>query len=526
MTSLRRPRIARRALAAGLLAALTLAGATHAAPARVQAAHSAAGDPSTLSIGWAIETKTLDPVNNSQNPDIWVMVNIYDQLLRVGPDGKTIQPDLATSYDVAKSGTVFTFHLRKGVTFQDGTPFKASDVKFALDRAVDKKQNPTWSFTLTAVKTVEAPDSSTVRITLKHPWGPFLSDIALFDTGVYPEAYFKKVGEKGLSARPIGTGPYALDQWKRGQYLRLKKNTRYFNASAFPMSKVEYDLIPSDNTRLLKVEAGELDVDNVLPYNQITQVAHSNSAAVVIDTSTQTNYLTFNTAVAPFNDVNVRQAINHSIDRAALVKAVLYGHGTPANSFIPAGALFHDSGIPVPSYDPSLAKKLLAKSGHPHGFTMTQEVSAGSSVDLETAVILKQEVAPLGIKINIKQMDPTTLFNDQQVGKYHFTGNLWTNDIPDPDELTSFAIDYTQGAKAFYTNYNNPQLNNLSHQAEQTNDSATRQRLYYQIQQLWAQNASFVALYYAPFVNAVNSKVRGFHENPLGYFNLQGVHKG
>ncbi len=98
MTSLRRPRIARRALAAGLLAALTLVGATHAAPAHVQAAHSAAGDSSTLSIGWAIETKTLDPVNNSQNPDIWVMVNIYDQLLRVGPDGKTIQPDLATSY--------------------------------------------------------------------------------------------------------------------------------------------------------------------------------------------------------------------------------------------------------------------------------------------------------------------------------------------------------------------------------------------------------------------------------------------
>jgi len=524
MTFPRHPRFAGRVVVAGLLSALTLGSVTHAAPARVQAAR-AASNNSTLTIGWAIETKTLDPVNNTQNPDIWVMVNIYDQLLRVGPDGKTIEPDLATSYTSSNGGTVFTFHLRKGVKFQDGTPLKASDVAFALNRAVDKKQNATWAFTLTAVKKVEAPNDSTVRVTLKHPWGPFLSDIALFDTGVYPEAYFKKVGEKGLSAHPIGTGPYALDTWKRGQYLRLKKNMSYFNASAYPMAKVEYDLIPSDNTRLLEVEAGELDVDNVLPYNQITQVSRSNSAAVVIDPSTQTNYLTFNTKVAPFNNVNVRQAINHSINRAALVKAVLYGHGSPANSFIPAGALFHDYSIPVPSYDPTLAKSLLAKSGHPHGFSMTQEVAAGSSVDLETAVILKQEVAPLGIKINIKQIDPTTLFNDQQVGKYDFTGNLWTNDIPDPDELTSFAIDYTQGANAFYTNYDNPQLISLSHQAEQTNDSATRRRLYYQIQQLWAQNVPFVALYYAPFVNAVNSKVQGFHENPLGYFNLQGVHK-
>jgi len=524
MTSPRRPARARRTLAAGLLSALTLGSLLHAAPAHVQA-RGAAADASTLTIGWDTETKTLDPVNNTQNPDIWVIVNIYDQLLRVGPDGKTIQADLATSYDVAKGGTVFTFHLRKGVMFQDGTPLKASDVKFCLDRAIDKKQNPTWSFTLTAVKKVEATDNATVRITLKHPWGPFLSDVALFDTGVYPEAYFKKVGEKGLSAHPIGTGPYALDQWKRGQYLRLKKNTHYFNASAFPMAKVEYDLIPSDNTRLLKVEAGELDVDNVLPYNQIAQVSRSSSASVVLDPSTETHYLTFNTKIAPFNDVNVRQAINHSIDRAALVKAVLYGHGVPANSFIPAGALFHDPNVPVAAYDPALARKLLAKSGHSHGFTMTQEVSAGNSVDLETAVILKQEVAPLGIKINIKQMDPTTLFNDQQMGKYHFTGNLWTNDIPDPDELTSFAIDYTQGANAFYTNYNNSRLNDLSHQAEQTNDNGTRQRLYYQIQQIWAQDVPFMALYYSPFVNAISTRVKGFHENPLGYFNLQGVHK-
>jgi len=523
MTRLRRSSFSRWTLAAALLSALTLGGALHATPDRAQAAHGAATDMSTLSIGWAIETKTLDPVNKPQNPDIWVVVNIYDQLVRVGNNGATLQPDLATSWDIANGGKVYTFHLRPGVVFQNGQPLTAADVKFCLDRARDPNQ--LWSWTLAAVQSVDAPNASTVRVTLKHPWAPFLSDIALFDTGVYPAAYYKKVGVSYMSSHPIGTGPYALQEWKRGQYLRLVKNARYFMASQFPMQHVEYDLIPNDNTRLLKVEAGELDVDNVLPYNQIAALQRNQAAAAVLDPSTQTNYLAFNTHVAPFNDVKVRQAMSHAIDRASIVKAILYGYGSPANSFLPRGAIDYNASIPVPAYDLNLAKRLLAQSSRPHGFNMTMEIPSGNSISNEIAVVFKSEVAALGINVTIKPVDPTTLFNDQQVGKYNFTTTGWTNDIPDPDELVSFAIDYSQGAKSFYTFYNNPAISNLSHQAEQSNDSATRQRLYYQIQQVWAQDVPFLALYYSPFVNAVSSHVQGFHETPLGYFALQGVHK-
>jgi peptide/nickel transport system substrate-binding protein len=288
---------------------------------------------------------------------------------------------------------------------------------------------------------------------------------------------------------------------------------------------VEYDLIPNDNTRLLKVEAGELDVDNVLPYNLVAQVKNNSSVKVVIDRSTETNYFVPNTKAAPFGDVKVRQAITHAIDRAAIVKAVLYGNGTPANSFMPRGAIDYDPNIPLPSYDPTLARKLLSESSVPRGFTMTFNVGSGDTVTNEEAVIFKSEVAPLGIKVNIKPEDPTTLFNDQEVGKIPFTGNLWTNDIPDPDELVAFSANYASGSWNFFTWYNNPEVSRLSHEAEQTNDAATRRRLYYQIQEIWARDQWFFALTYTPFVNAVNSRVQGFHENPLGYFILQGVHK-
>ncbi len=508
--------------AVGLLCTLGFGGITPAA-GRVHAANAGPTSSNTLTIGWAYEATTLDPAGYTNNPEIWSLVNVFDQLLRVAPDGKSLLPDLATSWDVTSAGTVYTFHLRPNVTFQNGTKLTAADVKFCLDRARNPKQD--WSWTLAAIKSIAAPDPATVVVTLTHAWSPLLSDLALFDSGIYPEAYFNKVGASYMGQHPIGTGPYMMDQWKRGQYLLFKKNANYFNAAQYPMQYVKYELIPNDNTRLLEVETGALDVDNVLPYNLVAQVQSNPSAAVQMDPSTETNYIIFNNAIKPFNDPKVRQALSHSINRAAMVKAILYGHGSVANSFLPAGAIDYDPNIAAPTYDPALAKKLLSQSSVPHGFSMTMEVASGNAVWNEEAQIFQSEVAPMGITVHLVELDPNTLDQVRNTGKYHSTESLWTNDIPDPDEIVSFAVDPTTGGHSFYTWYDNPQLASLSHQAEQTSDSATRQKLYFQIQQIWAQDQPFVALYYNPFVNAVNKSVHGFSENPLGYFNLQGVTK-
>lgn len=478
---------------------------------------------SRLSIGWAIETKTLDPAGNSQNPDIWVQVNMFDRLVRVGPDGKSIVPDLAASWSSTNNGTVYTFHLRKGIKFQDGSPITASDVKFDLDRA--RQPARLWAWTLTAVKNVTAVNPTTVRVTLKHPWAPFLSDVSLFDTGIYPRAYYKKVGASGMGTHPIGSGPYKFSQWKKGQYILLVKDPSYWNAAAYPMQQLEYSLIPNDTSRLLQVESGALDVDNGLPFNQIASVQKTGRAQAQINPSTETQYITFNDTLPQFADVHVRQAINHAINRAALVKAVLFGHGTPANSFMPKGALDWNPNLPVPTYDPTLAKKLMKESKYPNGFTMTMEVPSGDSVSNEIDVILKSELAPLGIKLNLRQEDPTTLFNNQQQQKYHMSNNLWTNDIPDPDELVSFSVDYKLGGHSFYTWYKNPTLTHLSEMAEQTNNPAQRKADYYQIQKIFMQQIPFLPLFYVPFVNATANNVHNFSENPLGYFNIQGVTK-
>jgi peptide/nickel transport system substrate-binding protein len=157
---------------------------------------------------------------------------------------------------------------------------------------------------------------------------------------------------------------------------------------------------------------------------------------------------------------------------------------------------------------------------------MTMEVPSGDSISNNIDVILKSELQPLGITLNLRQEDQTTLFNDQQKAKYHITNNLWTNDIPDPDELVAFAVNYNlPSSRSFFTWYNNPTLSKLSEKAEQTNNAAARKADYFRIQQIFMQQVPFFPIFYDPFANAVANNVHGFHENRLGYFNLQGVTK-
>lgn len=521
MTSVRLSRSRRLLMSGALIASLLGTGLA----TSTREAHGATSSASnTLSIGWSIETKTLDPAGNSQNPDIWVQVNLYDKLVQVAPNGKDIEPDLATSWTMSNGGKTYTFKLRKGIKFQNGAPITAKDVAFCINRA--RKPAASWSWTLTAVKNVVAVNSSTVRIILKHPWAPLLSDVSLFDTGVYPEAYFNKVGATGMATKPVGSGPYKFVTWKKGNYILLQKVPNYWNAAKYPMKFVKYELIPNDNTRLLQTEAGQLDVDNGVPWNDVAALQDSGKAQAVIDPSTETRYIVPLDTLPQFKDVHVRQAINHAINRAGLNKAIIFGHGTPANSFMPKGALDWNPNLPVPSYNLTLAKKLMSESKYPHGFTMTLEVPSGDSLSNSIDVILKSELKPLGITLNLRQEDQTTLFNAQQKAKYHITNNLWTNDIPDPDELVSFAVDYNLSAsRSFFTWYNNPTLSKLSVRAEETNNAAQRKADYYKIQKIFMQNVPFFPLFYDPFANAVANNVHGFSENRLGYFNLQGVHK-
>ena len=170
-----------------------------------------------------------------------------------------------------------------------------------------------------------------------------------------------------------------------------------------------------------------------------------------------------------------------------------------------------------------LSRAEMAKSGVPHGFTTTILVSTGFSDDLTIATILQSELKPLGITLKIKQLDPNTANLDQQNLKYDMTLTYWTMDIPDPDELATFAVDPGSGAKSFFTAYNNPGVVKATHDAEQTLTTSGRQALYNHIQSQSAADAFMAFLYYSPYAYATTSSVHGFFVTPLGNYHLENV---
>src|SRR6185437_13210376 len=239
--------------------------------------------------------------------------------------------------------------------------------------------------------------------------------------------------------------------------------------------------------------------------------------------STQTNYLAFNELRKPFQDVHVRRAISLAINRDALVKAVLFGHGKAANSLFPPQVPYYDPNTPGYQFNLAEAKAQMAQSSVPHGFTTTLLLPAGNSDYLTIGTILQSELKPLGITLKIQQLDPNTANTDQQNLKYDMTLTLWTMDIPDPDELATFAVDPKSGARSFFTAYNNPTVVKATHDAEQTLSTSARQDLYNTVQSGSAADAFMAFLYYSPYAYATSSSVHGFYVTPLGNYHMENV---
>jgi peptide/nickel transport system substrate-binding protein len=237
--------------------------------------------------------------------------------------------------------------------------------------------------------------------------------------------------------------------------------------------------------------------------------------------STRTDYLDMNQSYAPLADAHVRRAISYAIDRNAIIKSVLFGHGKPANSFLPPQVPFYDPKTPGLQYNLAKAKAELAKSKFKNGFKVELLVGAGEQVENAMGQIMQQAFKKVGIDVTFKTVDTSTAFTNIQQRKYQLAFSYWTMDIADPDELVTFSIDPAGGAESFYTGYKNPVVIRLSHKAQREPVQAKRAKLYAQIQRIVTQDAHQGYLYYSPFRWAYTSKLHGFFVQPLGNYHLE-----
>src|SRR5580693_9473821 len=474
------------------------------------------GTLSTLVMANAVKVDTLDPAQNSVNESIWLDQNLYSRLLQPNATGTGLLPDLATSWTIAKNGLTYTFHLRPGVEFSNGMPVTANDVVYSIQRSRAFKGG--WGFLLTPVKTITAPDAHTVVITLSQPHAPLLADLAMYAYSVVPEKLVKAQGA-AFFTHPVGSGPFMVTSYNPDSEVDLARNPHFYGIKP-KISKVKILIIPNDNTRVLELESKKVDVIENPPGNLVSEIDKTPGLNVQLFPSTRVDFIQLDEHYAPFKKVAVRQALNYAINRNAIVKLAYQGHAVPGASFMPYRMEFYNTAIKPYPYNPAKAKQLLAQAGYPHGFTTFLITVSGDVAGQAEAVVIKSELAAVGINVNIQSYELLTAYDKEDNGHSEMGERYWTNDIIDPDEVATFGADCQGGANAFNSYWCDNQANSLVTQARAELSDSARQQMYSQIQQIVYQQAPFIVTDYSPYRYGVGDWVHGFHVTPLGNYDL------
>ena len=472
----------------------------------------------TIKIGRESDSTTLDPIKTAQNVDIWIISNIHASLVRSNREGVAIEPDLAESWTVSDDKLRFTFALRDA-KFSDGSPVTAEDAVFSLLRLRDD-ENSAQGWLVDGIKSVTASDSKTVVIELKEPAAAFIPTLALYAAAIVPKKVVE-AGADGFGANPVGAGRYRLKSWSRGQTLTLEPNPHYYGGTPTNADSVEYQVVPDSNTRVLKVQAGELDVAMGVPFALVSALQKDPKVQVHLDASTRADHLLLNHENEWLANKDVRKAIDMAINKEAIIKVVTFGNGVVANSPIPQGTPFYNADAKNHPYDPDQAKALIKEAGA-EGATLTFLVGAGNKLREQTGVIVQQQLQAIGLNVEIKKIDAGQVWNTFKEGGYDIAPAYWTYDVLDPDHKLAFSLD---GGKnnSYHTRYKNPEVTELINEARAELDSDKRQSLYNELLSIAKQDVHWVDLYYSPFSNISKQGVSGFFQSPMGVVPLHEI---
>ncbi|MDY8109915.1 ABC transporter substrate-binding protein, partial [Fulvimarina sp. 2208YS6-2-32] len=290
-------------------------------------------------------------------------------------------------------------------------------------------------------------------------------------------------------------------------------------SSAWKSTGVEWISIPDDNTRMLNVQAGQLDAAIFVPFSRVQQLQQDSELTVHLEPSTREDSLLINHDHEPLGNKAVREAIDFAINQQEIVDAVTFGIGKPANSYIPAGALYYNEDNLEREHDPEKAKQLLADAGV-DDLTLDYVVKAGDEVDEQIAVLLQRQLSEAGVTINIRKVDASQQWDMLVDGDYDIAAAYWTNDILDPDQKTTFVLGHDTNMN-YMTRYHSDVVKQLVADARTEMDPAKREEMYVKLQELAKEDVNWVDLYYSPYINVSRSNVENFYQNPLGRFFLE-----
>lgn len=467
-----------------------------------------------ITIGRLTDPSMLEP----NQPDVGISeVNIILQMMEGlvtnAEDGSgKIVPLLATDWTISDDGMVYTFNLRENLKFSDGRDVKPEDWEWSFYRARDTETS-SYAFIAKDIETVEATDE-TVTITLKQPSASFLANLCNFNMVLGCKAYHEEMGEEAYIMNPLGTGPYLLKEWQKENFLVLEANPHYWDAG-FPKTKqLKYTVVGDDNTRLMQLQAGQIDVVNDLPFSLVDQAKSKEGILVKKFPSTQVRYTVFNTTKEPFDDVNVRKAVVMAIDKQEISDLVAGEYGKVANNHVPeAEGDWVNPDLKVVEYNPEEAKKLLEEAGHPNlKFTMT--VRAGAEIYEQMATMMQAQLKAAGVDMEIEKLERASATDKFVTLNHQMTLLQWSDDIPDPAGVVGFAVEFDQ-SKGWYTGLHDTKLEELSRKASVEMDYETRKQMYWDIEQGIYDNFNVVPIFSNDFLYATSDKVDDLRVTPF-----------
>ncbi len=464
---------------------------------RVDLGQGAAG---SLVAAIAGEPDQLDPHKTTAYFSFEVLENVFDTL--VEPDENLqMQPALAESWEVSPDQLTWTFHLRPGVRFHDGTPLSADDVVFSYRRIIDEQLPNSDKFS--SVTAVEAPDPATVVLRLDRPTPNVLTNIGGFKGMAIVSRANVESGQ--IATRPIGTGPFRFLGQKSGDSIALAANPDYWDGPP-GVTGVTFRFISEPSTALSALQAGEIDWTDSVPPQRVAQLRDDESLHLAVTASNDYWYLALNEAREPWNDVRVRQAIAYAIDRDAIVAATSYGTAARNELAIPEGNpwftpydRYHTGGV-------DKARELLQEArAQPSNLDMLVTTEYPETVT--AAQIIADNLAPLGITVNIRTVDFATWLDEQNSGNFDMLMMGWLGNI-DPDDFY-YAQHHTDGTSNAQK-FSNPEVDGLLEAGRVETDEATRKALYAKAATLIADEVSYIYLYNPSVIQAWNPALSGY----------------
>ncbi|MDO4552151.1 MAG: ABC transporter substrate-binding protein [Bacillota bacterium] len=464
---------------------------------------------SSVIVGIQQDFDSLDPYIAQASGTEEIMLNVFAGLLSFSPEGE-MTPGLAESWEISEDGLIYTFHLREGVTFHDGSDFTAADVKYSLDRLCGKDPDEpevtkaTFADVITEVVVV---DDYTVEMHINANDASFL---AYMYVGMMPEG-----SGPDQATHPIGAGPYMFVDYTPGMGMNLTKFENYYEEGLPKIDEVEVKIFADMSTAVLALSNGEYDYMTVT-YDILEQVP-ADSYVIEQYGSNTIQLLGLNNSFEPFQDVRVRQAINYAINKDDIISIVAPGSEKVGSNFSPVMGFWYEDLSDYYTYDPEQAQALLAEAGY-SDLTFTCRVASEYDQNVDAATIIKDQLAQVGVTMELDIIDWNTWLEEVYTNFSHeatvigFTGKL------DPDPVLKR---FMQGYGRNFINFDNDRYTEIIETARLTNDVDERAALYKEAQTILAQEAASVFIQDVTNYVAVNAELQGFVSYPFTFIDMR-----